>query len=364
MYNPPSISRVISQIIADIDSRLTGAESAVKNRILNAIAYAVGGGISGEYEELEWLAHQIIPHLSDDDFLLRWCAFFGVIRKGAAPADGKITVTVAQAGVIPKETMFRRADGTIYSTTEAIATKSGGSVTVPAQATTAGIATNCVAGTAVSIVNPVEYVQPTAVVSASGMTGGSDIEPLAQLRQRLLFRVQYPPQGGTQWDYERWAREVPGVAAAWCYPAEATPGGPGNVEVTFVLDAEGDARFPTAADVERVDSYIRRHNDPLTNQPVGKPLGPVLTTYGTVKKEINFIIKLTPNTVEVQEAVKEQIALLFADESRPDSTIYLSHIDQVISNTPGETDHEIIEPVGNIYTARNEFAVPGSYTWR
>ncbi len=157
MYNPPSISRVISQIIADIDSRLTGAESAVKNRILNAIAYAVGGGISGEYEELEWLAHQIIPHLSDDDFLLRWCAFFGVIRKGAAPADGKITVTVAQAGVIPKETMFRRADGTIYSTTEAIATKSGGSVTVPAQATTAGIATNCVAGTAVSIVNPVEY---------------------------------------------------------------------------------------------------------------------------------------------------------------------------------------------------------------
>ncbi|EAA8605622.1 baseplate J/gp47 family protein [Salmonella enterica] len=363
VYNPPTISTNIARIIADIDSRLTGAESAVKNRILNAIAYALGGGISGEYEELEWLAHQIIPHLSDDDFLLRWCAFFGVIRKGASAADGKISVTVAQATTIPKSTLFRRNDGTIYSTTEAVAAIAGGSVIVPAQATTTGTATNCTAGTAVSIVNPVEYVQAAAVVSASGMTGGSDVEPLAQLRQRLLFRVQYPPQGGTKWDYERWAREVPGVADAWCYPAESTPGGPGNVEVAFILDAEGDARFPTDADVERVDSYIRRHDDPLTNQPVGKPLGPILTTYGVIKKEVPFVIKLYPNTADVQQAVQEQIALLFADESRPDSTIYLSHVDQAISNTPGETDHELIEPAGNIYTARNELAVPGSYTW-
>ncbi|EPG7298523.1 TPA: baseplate J/gp47 family protein [Klebsiella pneumoniae] len=364
MYLPPTISQNIARIISDIDSRLTGAESAVKNRILNAIAYALGGGISGEYEELEWLANQIIPHLSDDDFLLRWCAFFGVIRKGAAAADGQITVTVAQAVTVPAATLFRRSDGVIYSTTEAVAAAAGGSILIPAQAATTGSATNCPAGTPLTIVNPVDYVQPSAVVSASAMTGGADVETIAQLRQRLLFRVQYPPQGGTKWDYERWAREVPGVAKAWCYPAEATAGGPGNVEVTFLLDGAGDERFPVDSDVERVDSYIRYHEDPLTNQPVGKPLGPLLTTYATIKKTIDFVIQLSPNTADEQKAVQQQIQLLFADEAAPDSFIYLSHINEAISATPGETDHVLISPTANILTAKNEIAEPGTFTWK
>ena len=134
--------------------------------------------------------------------------------------------------------------------------------------------------------------------------------------------------------------------------------------MTFLLDGAGDERFPVDSDVERVDSYIRYHEDPLTNQPVGKPLGPLLTTYATIKKTIDFVIQLSPNTADEQKAVQQQIQLLFADEAAPDSFIYLSHINEAISATPGETDHVLISPTANILTAKNEIAEPGTFTWK
>ena len=71
--------------------------------------------------------------------------------------------------------------------------------------------------------------------------------------------LRYPPFGGNQFDYVRWAREVSGVTRAWCFP---TWKGGGTVGVTFVMDNRSNI-FPQPADVERVADYIAGHTDPI-----------------------------------------------------------------------------------------------------
>ncbi|MNF46971.1 Baseplate J-like protein [compost metagenome] len=360
-YSPPTLPELIVQIQADIDSRLTGAESSVRDRVLNAISFAFSGAVSGEYDELAWLANQLIPHLSDDDFLLRWAAFFGVPRKQSTAATGSVSVVVSSVITIPAGTQWRRADGWLYESTADTTASSGGSVLIAAMAIEKGAMGNCVAGTALTLVNPITGVQPIGSAGADGMAGGADQEPIEQLRSRLLLRVQYPPQGGTKWDYERWAREVPGVAMAWCFPLWQ---GPGTVGITFALDGEGDAMFPTDADAERVASYIDYHPDPLTGQPVGQPLGPVVTTFKSGPLYVDFTIRLVPNTPEVQAQVMLEIATLLGSEGAPDSAIPLSHIREAISRATGEEDNELIVPTTNIVTGQNQLAMPGVYTWQ
>lgn len=360
-YTPPALPTLIAQIQADIDSRLAGAESAVRNRILNAISFALAGAMSGEYDELAWLARQLIPHLADEDFLLRWAAFFGVPRKSSVAAGGQVSVVVSQPLTIEAGTQWRRNDGWVYESTQAMTADVGGSLLIPVVATQTGAAGNCAAGTALTLVNPITGVQPVGSAGPDGMTGGADQEPIEQLRSRLLLRVQYPPQGGTKWDYERWAREVPGVAMAWCFPNWQ---GPGTVGVTFVLDAAGEAMFPTDADVARVASYIDYHPDPLTGQPVGQPLGPVVSVFKSEPLYVDLTIRLSPNTPEVQAQVMQEIATLMGAEGAPDSVIYLSHISEAISGAAGELDHELLAPIANIVTGQTQIALPGVYTWQ
>lgn len=121
--------------------------------------------------------------------------------------------------------------------------------------------------------------------------------------------------------------------------------------------------FPTDADAERVASYIDYHPDPLTGQPVGQPLGPVVTTFKSEPLYVDFTIKLVPNTPEVQAQVMLEIATLLGSEGAPDSAIPLSHIREAISRATGEEDSELITPTTHIVTGQHQLAMPGGYTW-
>lgn len=57
----------------------------------------------------------------------------------------------------------------------------------------------------------------------------------AELLARLLEYIRRPPAGGNKYDYEKWALEVEGVRAAYCYPLAQ---GLGTVDVLIMANDE------------------------------------------------------------------------------------------------------------------------------
>ncbi|PHM77484.1 baseplate J/gp47 family protein [Xenorhabdus cabanillasii] len=191
---------------------------------------------------------------------------------------------------------------------------------VPVTAIEAGRQGNTAEGVPLELISPVVNVQTQARSQYIG--GAAEQESIDSLRSRLLFRVQYPPSGGNQHDYELWALEVPGVTRAWCLPRYR---GHGTVGVMFVMDEEPDI-FPGTADLNRVKDYLTgQYINPVTNQVEGKTTGVELIVMSPTAKVINLIIRLSPNTEEVRAAVKANLKI-YLESLRPSGLAYPSEI--------------------------------------
>ena len=148
--------------------------------------------------------------------------------------------------------MLGGGNGVSYQTITAGTVDSSGFGTAQAVALTAGIVGNLPDGSQLSM-NPV-IPGITSVICWGNMSGGVDTETDDQLRERILFRIQNPPMGGSQADYVRWARAVPGVTRAWAAPEI----GPGTMTVRFLMDDlyPDNYGLPQPADVLVVTNYI------------------------------------------------------------------------------------------------------------
>lgn len=356
-YNAPTLSNLIAQTQQDIEQRLPGSWPQVKEKTLGALAYAQAGLAAGVHGHLSWVARQIIPNEADETELLKHCQFWGVRRKQAASASGALMVTVYDAVTIPVNTRWQRADGAIFINKEVFSAGATGTFPITLTAVNAGISGNTPENTTLSLVTPMDSVVSQA--ATSGIAGGADIESVGELLARLEYRVQYPPGGGTRYDYIRWARECAGVTRAWCAPVWK---GPGTVGVSFVLDNNADI-FPTPADVTRVDDYISGHNDPITGLIVGKPLGPVVTTFALTPKPVAMSIRIAPSTNDTQTAVKAALISLFYNESEPGGAIAPSHIIRAIASVSGLADFELKSPTAITYSNADELLTVGEITW-
>ena len=75
-----------------------------------------------------------------------------------------------------------------------------------------------------------ENLEHHAIVRGLPLIGG---ETDAALLARILEFIRRPPAGGNQYDYVRWAKELDGVASAWCIPCGQ---GPGTIDVILLAD--------------------------------------------------------------------------------------------------------------------------------
>lgn len=347
-FSRPTLRTLIDRTIADINARLPDADARLAFSNLNVLAYVSAGSAHGLYGFIDWLSRQIIIDTAEVEFLDRWAGIWGVTRKAAAPATGNVTFTGTTGSSIAIGTLAQRADGVQYQTT-ALGTIASGSATVAMVAVDGGAASNAVAGVALSLVTPVSGVDGNAVVASGDLTGGADAETDSLLRDRLLARIQQPPHGGADYDYEAWALEVAGVTRAWVYPNEM---GIGTVVVRFVRDADASI-IPDAGEVATVQAYI----DPL------RPVTAAVTVAAPVAVALNFTIQLTPNTAAVQTAVQAELADLIRRESEPGGTILLSHIREAISLAAGETNSIVTVPAADVTHTTGQMAVLGVITW-
>lgn len=347
----PSIQELIERTQADLESRLPGVDAHLRRSVVAALARMNAGQAHGLHGHLAWEARQIIYDTADAEILARWASVWGVPRLAATYASGPVSFSGTNGTVIPAATQVETGDGRAY-TTDVDVTISGGSAQVDVTAVEPGAAGNQSGGVTLSLVSPIAGVDSQATVAAGGLTGGADTESDDSLRQRLLQRIQNPPQGGAKNDYITWALSAhPDVTRAWVYPNAL---GLGTVTVRVMTDGPTANGIPTQTVIDAVDAYIQGKRPVTADVSVVAPVAAPLAIH---------IANLRPDTQAVRDAIAASIADMIRRDAEPGGTIEISHIRAAISVAAGETDHTLVSPIADVTHAANEIAVPGALTW-
>lgn len=347
-FNRPTLTAIIDRVAADIESRLPGADARLRRSNLSVLARAEAGVAHGLYGYVDFIARQVIIDTADTEYLERWSTIWGIGRKGAIAAAGTVQFTGSNTTVIPAGVLLQRADGAEFETTAA-GTIAGGVATIAVQARVEGEDGNTGAGTQLALAAQILGVGGVATVSAGGLVGGTETEPDAELRGRLLDRIRRPPQGGAQDDYATWALEVPGVTRAWVFPLHL---GAGTVGVFFVRDGDEDI-FPDVDEVAEVDAYIQAR----------RPVTAEVYVMAPTPTPVDITLSVVPPSAEVRAAVEAELKDLFNREAEPGGTLLISHLREAVSLATGETDHVITVPAGDVAAGTGEMLTLGVVTW-
>jgi uncharacterized phage protein gp47/JayE len=346
-FERDTLPQLIDRGAGEFETRLPGLLARLRNSVVSVINRVVAGGLSSLQKYAEYLSNQWWPDLAAPEFLPDHGARWAVNRLPAAPATGDVLFGGADGSLIAAGTLVQRSDGVQYATT-ADGEIAAGEASIPAQALFAGQLGNAVVGTSLTLTSPVVGVNAVATAETA-LAGGADVEGIEAWRARIMARIRKPPQGGADYDYIAWAKEVPGVTRAWVYPMEH---GPGTVVVRFVRD--GDASIiPDSGEVAAVQAHIDAVR-PVTASTY------VLAPVPTVQ---DFTIQLTPNTASVQAAVEAELRDLYRREAVPGGTMLLSHQNEAISIATGEIDHILVNPtIDQTYTP-GQLPTLGTITW-
>jgi uncharacterized phage protein gp47/JayE len=323
----------VRKLVRDYVLSQLGARGMLPNSVLRIMSDAMAGLSFQALLYLDWLAKQLMPDTAETEWLDR----FGVIwltnadgskgRKAASYAQGVVQFQGTPM-VLPIGTTLTGTNGVEYQTTTEADIGPGGIGTANIVAQTAGIIGNLPDGSSMTLAPPV--MNFTAAASGD-ITGGVDQETDDQLRERILFRIQNPPMGGSQADYIAWAMAVPGVTRAWAAPEQ----GIGTMTVRFLMDDlyPNNHGLPAATDIVTVQDYIDSKR-PVTVKDC-YVVAPVLFFYDIT---IRNLVNDNPNVIAGIETSIKNLELL---RSQPGQTWYRSWVDEAISQTLGESSHEL-----------------------
>jgi uncharacterized phage protein gp47/JayE len=351
-YDRPTLPQLKTRITGDLETSF-GTGTLLKRALLKILGKVWAFAMHGCYGMVDWAWRQIIPDLAEALNMLRWAALWLVTPIPASYAQRQFTFTGTDGSEIDTDALIQRQDGVQYSV-DAIAIVAAGTVTVLGTCKTPGTVGNVDPGTAVSLVSPIAGINSQGTVAATGTVDAVETESNASVLGRFLERLQNPPEGGNDDDYERWAKEVAGVTRAWCLPNWM---GPGTVGLVFVREDDLDGPIPSAGEVTAVQDHI----DPL------KPNGAELFAFAPIADPTDFNIALSPNTADVQAAVEAELRDLYRRKSVPGgvegAVIRLSWIRDAISSATGEDYNNLIAPVADITPANGHFPTVGAFTW-
>lgn len=330
-YTAKTFEQIRDDMLRDILNQnpqaAVGADSDFRMR-----ANAVAAAVEGLYENLSWVGRQIMPDTADEDVLQQYASLYGMGLKPATGAVGSITFTGTPGSPVGSGVECKALDGQAYVTTSFGNIAADGTLTLAAQASVSGSAGNQAAGTVLTLTSAPAGVSSTAAVVT--MLAGTDIETVASLLARLLDRLRHPPAGGNMYDYRRWALEVPGVTAAWCYPLRR---GLGTTDVAILSNG---VPAPQALQ-NTVKAYIETVNPAGGDCQVLTPALLVVNVVATVTLQSGTLL------VNVQATVQSALAAYIAGLA-PGDSVLRSRILAIITDVPGVTDVNLVSPSASV----------------
>lgn len=339
-FERPTLSELIDRVKADAESRC--GKQTLRWSVLGVLVRVIAGVAHGLYGFIAFVLRQIFSSTAEGEYLERRASEYGITRRPAAAAVG--TVTFTGEGSVPAQTRLQNQAGTVYVTTEASAES-----TAPITAEQAGAAGNAEEGMELTLVSPVEGVQSTAI--AGELSGGADPESDESLRERLLERQKTPPRAGTKEDYVAWAKEVPGVTRAWCYPMEL---GPGRVTVRFMTDGMTENGIPSSQMIETVEDHIEGQ----------MPVTVILAVVAPQAKPLSMTLDILPDTEEARAKIKSAIEQVILNEAAPGGPVLLSSLSRAVGSVSEVSSFRIVTPTDDVTTTTGQILVPGEITYQ
>lgn len=213
---------------------------------------------------------------SPDEFVDLKVQWSGLTRKPAIQSIGTLTFTGEDGTIIPVDTQAR-TDQTnpvfFHTIEEGVVT--GGSVTVNAIADEGGTRGNVDVNKIVVILG--DLTGTATVTNTSPFTGGVDRETNLSLLDRYYEKVRKPATSGNIYQYEQWAKEVPGVGDVKVKPVW---NGPGTVKLILLSD---EKKSPDPSVITATEMYVESV----------RPIGADVTYVGATEMPINVTATLT-----------------------------------------------------------------------
>jgi uncharacterized phage protein gp47/JayE len=331
----PSQARIRDAILRD-QRNLDPKVSVTTDSDTYIRASGDASAIHGLYQCMSWGINQFFPDTADIENLARHASARGIAQIPATSAVGSIAFTGTVGAPVEAGTIAQ-VNGAQFQTTEAGAIGGNGATTIAAKALVIGPAGNLADNTPGVLLSAPPNVDAAVMITEMG--GGVDAESAASLLARLLERLRQPPAGGNQLDYARWAKEVPGVTAAWPYPKRR---GGGTVDVGVMsngLPATEQLRLAVAAHIEQL---MPVHVDLM----ILSPTQVVVDVTGTLTLAAGVV--LADVLVKIEAGLAEYFASL-----KPGDTAYRARINAIVFSVPGVVDIDLISPAGNLETQVN-----------
>ncbi|MDR5757032.1 baseplate J/gp47 family protein [Caballeronia sp. LZ035] len=370
-FSRKTLSTLVSEVAADINSALQGADATLRFTVLKVIGKVQAGMSNMHMAYLDWIAKQSVPFTAEDEYLEGWAALKKVYRKAATAAQLSASFSGVTGTVLNAGTQVVRSDGATYTTASTATVDGIGSLTVTIVATVAGSAGNSGAGTSAALGTSVPGLQSSGTITGT-VASGADIETNDQLRTRMLAAYQNTPQGGDANDYIGWALAVPGVTRAWVAPngfgggtvvlytmwdvAEASNNGfPQGTNGCSQFD-KGPGGTPRGT-VATGDQLVVA--DSIVNE---QPVTALVYSCGPVPNSLTFTISgLTSTTTATRAAISAAIAdVLFREGDPRSGTVNRSDIESAIASVSGTSGFVITLVQGVVGTTTTTY--PGNIT--
>ncbi|MEP0518576.1 MAG: baseplate J/gp47 family protein [Hyphomicrobiales bacterium] len=350
-YDTPPISQISERIRGHFEAELPGSNPRIWPNNLFVSAKVFAAAMFDGYQAIRYALDQAFVTSATGEFLERHGAEIAINRLAATYSTGKVTIDGPQGTIIPAAAQFTRADGVIYESTLTTQTiGSSGSIDIDVQAVEAGANGNGIASTALGLGTTINGIT-SVVVHIDGIGGGADVENDFSLRERILFRMQNRPHGGSPPEYIDWSRELAGVTRVW---VERAYNGPGTVGIFFMMDDAYADGIPQQIDVQALTSYLGTQ----------APAPAALTVYAPIAVPMNVTISnLLPSTMDVQNAVEVELADMIRRRASPGVDFKWSWIWEAVSNAVGEDSHTVQVPSSNVAVAPTEIATLGTVTF-
>jgi len=356
-YTRPTLSSIVADVKADLFSRFPDLDAQLENSMALAIAAVIAGGISGNYDYLDWLLKQMCPDTATAENMERWGNIYGLSRLAAEKADGDCTFTGTIGSSVPTGAELTSSGGVRFEVVIGF-TLAAASEDHEVRAVDPGSDGNQDAGATLTLSAAYSGLDPTADVAAGGLTGGRDRETDDALRVRVLAQTAAAAKGGSASDYDLWARAGVGATRTWVRnwqnaAAFGDSASVGQVKLYFAMDDTYSDGIPAAGDVSDLQDYI----DDL------KPVGCEFEAIAPTAYAVAFNLTIVPDTAALQTATDAALKDAITEYGIPGGEIPLSAFQEAMTQVSGLTSWTINSPTGGVTATAGTLHTLGTTTY-